>query len=53
LATNRWQESIRKGKAVRLGMEKARAKGQPIGRPVVVDKVDAELVVQLRSQGKS
>ena len=47
------QESIRKGKAVRLGMEKARVKGKAIGRPVVVDKVDAELVVQLRNQGKS
>ena len=47
------QESIRKGKAVKLGMVKARAKGKAIGRPVVVDKVYAELVVQLRSQGKS
>lgn len=47
------QESIRKGKAVKLGMEKARAKGQPIGRPVVVDKVDAEFVSRLRSQGNS
>ncbi len=47
------QESIRKGKAVRLGMEKAKAKGKPIGRPVVVDKVDAELVVTLRGQSKS
>jgi DNA invertase Pin-like site-specific DNA recombinase len=47
------QESIRKGKAVKLGMEKARAKGNPIGRPVVVDKVDTELVVHLRAQGQS
>ena len=47
------QESIRKGKAVRLGMYKARAKGKAIGRPVVVDKVDATLVVQLRKEGKS
>ena len=30
------QESLRKGKAVKLGMDKARAKGKPIGRPVVV-----------------
>lgn len=47
------QESIRKGKAVRLGMDKARAKGKAIGRPVVVDKVNAELVVRLRAEGKS
>jgi DNA invertase Pin-like site-specific DNA recombinase len=47
------QESIRKGKAVRLGMDKARAKGKAIGRPVVVDRVDAGLVVQLRAEGKS
>jgi DNA invertase Pin-like site-specific DNA recombinase len=47
------QESIRKGKAVKLGMEKARAKGKAIGRPAVVDKVDAALVVQLRKEGKS
>ncbi|HZA21894.1 MAG TPA: recombinase family protein, partial [Dehalococcoidia bacterium] len=47
------QESIRKGKAVRLGMDKARAKGKPIGRPLVVDKVDADLVVQLRNEGRS
>ncbi len=47
------QESIRKGKAVKLGMEKARDKGKAIGRPVVVDKVDAEFVSRLRSQGNS
>lgn len=47
------QESIRKGKAVRLGMEKARAKGKNVGRPVVVDRVDAKLVVRLRSEGRS
>jgi DNA invertase Pin-like site-specific DNA recombinase len=47
------QESIRKGKAVRLGMGKARAKGKSIGRPVVVDRVDAGLVIQLRGDGKS
>jgi len=47
------QESVRKGKAVRLGMEKARSKGKKIGRPLVVDKVDAELVMQLRKVGKS
>jgi DNA invertase Pin-like site-specific DNA recombinase len=46
------QESIRKGKAVRLGMEKARAKGKAIGRPVV-DNVDAELVARLRNEGSS
>jgi DNA invertase Pin-like site-specific DNA recombinase len=47
------QESIRKGKAVKLGMDKAQAKGKAIGRPVVVDKVDAELVVRLRDEDKS
>ncbi len=47
------QESVRKGNAVRLGMEKARANGKPIGRPVVVDSVDAELVGRLRAEGKS
>jgi len=47
------QESVRKGRAVKLGMEKARAKGKPIGRPVVVDRVDAKLVVELRTEGKS
>ena len=47
------QESIRKGKAVRLGMEKAKARGKAMGRPVVVDKVDAELVVRMRRQGAS
>ena len=47
------QDSIKEGEAVRLGMDKARAKGKPIGRPAVVDKVDAELVVALRNQGKS
>ena len=47
------QESIRKGKAVKLGMEKARAEGRNVGRPVVVDKVDADLVAQLRSKGYS
>jgi hypothetical protein len=40
-------------KAVRLGMDKARAKGKAIGRPVAVDKVDAALVMQLRAEGKS
>ena len=34
-------------------MDKARSKGKPIGRPNVVDKVDAELVVSLREAGKS
>ncbi len=47
------QESIRKGKAVKLGMEKAKTEGKNVGRPVVVDKVDADLVVRLRGQGYS
>jgi len=37
------QESIRKGKA----------KGKAVGRPLVVDKVDAEMVVRLRREGRS
>ena len=32
------QESLRKGRAVKLGMEKARAKGHRIGRPRVTDR---------------
>ena len=27
--------------------------GKPIGRPVVVDMIDADLVLQLRQEGKS
>ncbi len=34
-------------------MEKARAQGKNVGRPVVVAKVDADLVVRLRSEGRS
>ncbi|MFH1087056.1 MAG: hypothetical protein V1737_00540, partial [Chloroflexota bacterium] len=33
-------------------MGKARAAGKNVGRLVVVDKVDAELVMRLRSQGR-
>ena len=47
------QESVRKGNAVRLGMDKARAKGKAIGRPVVVDKIDGIFVTELRRSGKS
>ena len=47
------QESIKKGQAVKLGMEKARAQGKSVGRPVVVDKVDALLVARLRADGRS
>jgi len=47
------QESIRKGKAVKLGMEKAKAQGKAVGRPSVVGKVDAELVARLKAQGWS
>jgi DNA invertase Pin-like site-specific DNA recombinase len=32
------QESLRKGRAVKLGMEKAKAKGAPIGRPRVTSR---------------
>jgi len=47
------QESIRKGKAVKLGMEKAKAQGKAVGRPVIVDRVDTSLVLRLRQEGKS
>lgn len=42
--------ALRNGKAVRLG--KAKARGKHVVR-LVVDKVDAELVVKLRKEGKS
>lgn len=47
------QESLRKGRAVRLGMAKARNHGRTIGRPTMVDKVDRELVIHMRRQGAS
>lgn len=47
------QESVRKGNAVRLGMEKARGQGKPVGRPVVVEAIDAGLIVRLRNDGLS
>ncbi len=47
------QDSIRKGKAVKLGMEKAKAQGKSVGRPSVVSRVDVELVARLRDDGKS
>jgi DNA invertase Pin-like site-specific DNA recombinase len=47
------QDSLRKGKAVRVGMDKARAQGKEVGRPLVVDRIDAELVAGLREQGWS
>lgn len=47
------QESLRKGKAVKLGMEKARGRGKAVGRPSVADRVDAALVARLRGEGKS
>ncbi len=36
-----------------MGMDKGRSKGKPISRPIVVDRLDAELVVSLREAGKS
>ena len=33
--------------------EKTRAQGKPVGRPMVVDKVDTGLVIRLRNQGMS
>jgi len=47
------QESLRKGRAVKLGMEKARTLGKAVGRPAVADKVDTGLVSKLRAQGRS
>ena len=47
------QESVRKGQAVRLGMEKARSAGVHIGRPTVQDKLNRDLVVRLREEDKS
>lgn len=47
------QDSLKKGEPVKLGMDKARSKGKPIGRPIVVDRLDTELVVSLREAGKS
>ncbi|MFH1087416.1 MAG: hypothetical protein V1737_02365 [Chloroflexota bacterium] len=34
-------------------MGEARAAGKNVGRPVVVDKVDADVVLRPRSQGRS
>jgi DNA invertase Pin-like site-specific DNA recombinase len=34
-------------------MERAKAKGKAVGRPIVVDKEDGEFVVKLRSEGRS
>jgi len=47
------QESVRKGKAVQLGMAKARAAGKNIGRPEVSKKLDVSLIVQMRAAGNS
>lgn len=47
------QDSIRKGKTVRLGMDKAIANGKAVGRPTVVTSVDIDLVARLRSEGMS
>jgi hypothetical protein len=44
------QESLRKGEAVRLGMENAKAQGKAVGHPSVGDRVDAELVARLRRE---
>jgi hypothetical protein len=41
------------GKAVKLGMDYAWAKRKAGGRPVVVDRINADLVVQIRSEGKT
>ena len=47
------QDSLRKGKAVQLGMAKAKAAGQNIGRPEVSKKVDVSLVIHMRAAGNS
>ena len=36
-----------------MGMGKAKAMGKAVGRPDVVDNIDAELVLSLRIQSKS
>jgi hypothetical protein len=40
-------------KPSRWGREKAKAKGEAVGRPAVADKVGAELAVKLSAQGQS
>jgi DNA invertase Pin-like site-specific DNA recombinase len=47
------QESVRKGNAVRLGLEKARAQGKTLGRPALGERLDVALMVRLRTEGKS
>jgi DNA invertase Pin-like site-specific DNA recombinase len=47
------QDSLRKGRAVKLGMEKAKAHGARLGRPRVADQVDGNLVRRLREAGLS
>ena len=38
---------------IRAGMERVRREGRPIGRPRLVDQVDAQFVGERRSQGES
>lgn len=47
------QDSLRKSRSVKLGMEKARAQGKALGRPEVVSQVDGNLVRTLREAGLS
>ena len=47
------QDSLRKGRAVKLGMEKAKAHGARLGRPRVAEQVDGNLVRALREAGLS
>lgn len=47
------QESVRKGRAVKLGMGKARAAGKNVGRPEVAKKLAISLIAQMRSEGRS
>lgn len=47
------EDSVNKGKAVRLGLEKAPAKGNAVGRTIVTSLVHTHLVATLRAEGKS
>ena len=44
------RKNVRKCKALRLGMHAVKTKGKPVGRPAAVDRVDAELMKDLRAR---
>jgi DNA invertase Pin-like site-specific DNA recombinase len=47
------EDSLRKSRAVKLGMEKAKAHGARLGRPRVAEQVDGNMVRRLRERGNS